>query len=147
MVCGNGGSAADAQHLVAELLIRLRPWINRPPIAAITLAQDTSTLTACGNDFSFEQIYERVVLGLGKPGDCLLGISTSGNSENIVLAMQAARRMGISVLGLLGNDGGLCKKECDVSFIVPSSDTAAIQESHIVAGHALMEFVENEIIA
>ena len=93
MLCGNGGSAADAQHLAAEMLIRLRPMNNREGVAAITLAQDTSTITACGNDFGYEKLYERMVTALGKKGDCLIGITTSGNSENIILALKAAKKI------------------------------------------------------
>ena len=146
LLCGNGGSAADAQHLAAELLVRLRPHINRPPIAAITLAQDTSTITACANDYSFENLFERNLFALGRPGDCLLGISTSGNSKNVIKAMKAARELNISVFGFLGSGGGKCLSLCDNSFLVPSNNTAAIQESHITAGHALMEAIEDIIL-
>jgi D-sedoheptulose 7-phosphate isomerase len=146
MLCGNGGSAADAQHLAAEMLIRLRPNKNRQGIPAIALAQDTSTITACGNDFGYVNLYERMVLSLGKKGDCLIGISTSGNSENIILAMQAAQKMGIKVFGFLGNKGGKIASICDKSFIVPGNNTGRIQESHITAGHALMEFIEDHLL-
>lgn len=146
LLCGNGGSAADAQHLAAEMLIRLRPENNREGIPAIALAQDTSTITACGNDFGFKNLYERMVLTLGKKGDCLIAISTSGNSENIILAMQAAKKLGIHVFGFLGNEGGKMANNCDKAFIVPGSNTGRIQESHITAGHALMEFIEDHLI-
>ena len=146
MLCGNGGSAADAQHLAAEMLVRLRPNNNREGIPAIALAQDTSTITACGNDFGYETLYERMVLSLGKNGDCLIGITTSGNSENIILAMKAAKKMGIKVFGFLGDGGGKTLGICDKAFIVPSDNTGRIQESHITAGHALMEFVEDHLI-
>ena len=146
MLCGNGGSAADAQHLAAELLIRLRPLNNRKGIAAISLAQDTSTITACGNDFGYDMLYERTLKSLGKPGDCLIAISTSGNSKNIILAMKAARNMGIKVFGFLGSGGGDALKYCDEVFLVPSNDTGRIQEAHITAGHALMESVEDQLI-
>jgi len=146
MICGNGGSAADAQHLAAELLVRLRSTHNRRPIAALSLAMDISTLTACGNDYSFDDIYERSLLALGKKNDCLLGISTSGNSNNIYKAMKAAKEMGIKTLGMLGGDGGICKDLCDISYIVPSYNTAAIQEAHITMGHALMEMVEDSVL-
>ena len=102
MLCGNGGSAADAQHLAAEMLVRLRPNNNREGVPAIALAQDTSTITACGNDFGYEMLYERVLRSLGKKGDCLIGITTSGNSKNVILAMKAAQEMGIKVFGFLG---------------------------------------------
>jgi len=146
MLCGNGGSAADAQHLAAEMLIRLRPHNNREGVAAITLAQDTSTITACGNDFGYEILYERVLRSLGKKGDCLIGITTSGNSKNVILAMKAAQEMGIKVFGFLGCNGGEALKYCDEAFIVPSEDTGRIQEAHITAGHALMEYIEDRLI-
>ena len=145
MLCGNGGSAADAQHLAAEMLVRLKPLNNRDGIAAISLAQDTSTITACGNDFGYEKLYERVVKTLGKKGDCLIAITTSGNSKNIILAMQAAKKMGIKVFGFLGSGGGNAIEHCDEYFLVPSSDTGRIQEAHITAGHALMECIEDRL--
>ena len=146
MLCGNGGSAADAQHLAAEMLVRLRPMNNREGVAAITLAQDISTITACGNDFGFDKLYERMVTSLGKKGDCLIGITTSGNSENVVLAMKAARKMGIKVFGFLGSGGGKALELCDEFFLVPSNDTGRIQEAHITAGHALMEHIEDKLL-
>jgi D-sedoheptulose 7-phosphate isomerase len=146
MLCGNGGSAADAQHLAAEMLVRLRPMNNRAGVAAITLAQDTSTITACGNDFGYEKLYERTLTTLGNEGDCLIGITTSGNSENIILAMKAAQEMGIKVFGFLGCEGGEALKYCDEAFIVPSNDTGRVQEAHITAGHALMEYIEDQLI-
>ena len=146
MLCGNGGSAADAQHLAAEMLVRLRPMNNREGVAAMTLAQDTSTITACGNDFGYEMLYERVLRSLGKKGDCLIGITTSGNSKNVILAMKAAQEMGIKVFGFLGCKGGEALKYCDETFIVPSDDTGRIQEAHITAGHALMEYIEDRLI-
>ena len=146
MLCGNGGSAADAQHLAAEMLIRLRSANNREGIPAIALAQDTSTITACGNDFGYELLYERVVTSLGKPGDCLIGITTSGNSDNIVRAMSTANAMGVKVFGFLGADGGKALNLCDEAFVVPSDNTGRIQETHITAGHALMEHIEDRLI-
>jgi len=146
MLCGNGGSAADAQHLAAEMLVRLRPMNNREGIAAIALAQDTSTITACGNDFGYEKLYERMVTSLGKEGDCLIGITTSGNSENIILAMKAAKKMNVKVFGFLGCKGGDALKYCDEVFVVPSNDTGRIQEAHITAGHALMEYIEDKLL-
>ena len=146
MLCGNGGSAADAQHLAAEMLVRLRPMNNREGVAAITLAQDTSTITACGNDFGYDMLYERVLRSLGKKGDCLIGITTSGNSKNVILAMKAAQEMGIKVFGFLGCKGGEALKYCDEAFIVPSDDTGRIQDAHITAGHALMEYIEDRLI-
>jgi D-sedoheptulose 7-phosphate isomerase len=146
MLCGNGGSAADAQHLAAELLVRLRPNNNREGLPAIALALDTSTLTACGNDFGFNFLYERMVQSLGRQGDILLGITTSGNSENILLAFKAARKMGIRTIGFLGCNGGKALELCDNTFTVPSDNTGRIQEAHITAGHALMEYIEDELI-
>ena len=146
ILCGNGGSAADAQHLAAEMLVRLRPMNNREGVSAMTLAQDTSTITACGNDFGYEMLYERVLRSLGKKGDCLIGITTSGNSKNVILAMKAAQEVGIKVFGFLGCGGGEALKYCDEAFIVPSDDTGRIQEAHITAGHALMEYVEDRLI-
>lgn len=146
VLCGNGGSAADAQHLAAEMLIRLRPDNNREGVAAISLAQDTSTITACGNDFGYDMLYERVLRALGKSGDCLIGITTSGNSKNVILAMKAAKELNIKVFGFLGCGGGDSLKYCDEAFIVPSNNTGRIQEAHITAGHALMEYVEDRLI-
>ena len=146
MFCGNGGSAADAQHLAAEMLVRLRPKNNREGIAAITLAQDTSTITACGNDFGYDMLYERMVMSLGKEGDCLIGITTSGNSKNVIRAMQAAKKIGVKVYGFLGAKGGNALQYCDEAFVVPSDNTGRIQESHITAGHALMEYIEDTLL-
>jgi D-sedoheptulose 7-phosphate isomerase len=146
MLCGNGGSAADAQHLAAEMLIRLRPKNNRIGLPAITLAQDTSTITACGNDFGYNNLFERMVQSLGQNGDILIAITTSGNSDNIILAMKQARKMGIKVFGFLGCGGGKALELCDEAFVVPSYNTGRIQESHITAGHALMEFIEDKLI-
>ncbi|MBP9752595.1 MAG: SIS domain-containing protein [Proteobacteria bacterium] len=146
--CGNGGSAADAQHLAAELLVRLRPHVNRRSIPALSLATDVSSLTACGNDYSFDEIFSRNLSGLGKQGDMVLGITTSGRSPNVLKAFDVAREMGIKTLGFLGGakDGEPALSKCDLAFVVPSSDTGRIQEAHITAGHALMELVEDMLI-
>lgn len=146
MLCGNGGSAADAQHLAAEMLIRLHPNNNREGVPAIALAQDSSTITACGNDFGFDKLYQRMVLSLGNEGDCLIAITTSGNSKNIILAMQAAKERGIKVFGFLGCGGGEAIQFCDEAFVVPSNDTGRIQEAHITAGHALMDYIEVNLL-
>lgn len=146
LLCGNGGSAADAQHLAAEMLVRLKPHNNREAIPALSLAQDISTITACGNDYGYEFLYERMISGLGKPGDILIGISTSGNSKNVLRAMKKAKQLNIQVFGFLGYEGGLAKNYCDETFIVPSKDVGRIQECHITAGHALMEFIEDKLI-
>lgn len=145
LLCGNGGSAADAQHLAAELLVRLRPGVNRAPLPAIALALDPSSMTACGNDYSFEAYFARMVEALGKPGDVLIAISTSGRSPNVVEALRAAKRLDIKRVGLLGGDGGAAAAECDIALIVPSSETGRIQEAHITIGHALMELVEDAV--
>ena len=146
MLCGNGGSAADAQHLAAEMLIRLRPNYNREGVPAIALAQDISTITACGNDFGFDHLFERSLESLGNSGDVLIAITTSGNSMNVIKAMQLAREMNIIVFGFLGAGGGKAVEFCDEAFLVPSSDTGRIQESHITAGHALMEYIEDQLL-
>ncbi len=147
MLCGNGGSAADAQHLAAELLVRLRPKVNRQGIPAIALAMDSSTMTACGNDFGYDVLYERMVDTLGQKNDVLLGITTSGKSANVIGALKKAQSKGIATLGFLGVGGGAALPFCDSSFVVPSDDTALIQESHITAGHALMTVVEDILIS
>ncbi len=145
-LCGNGGSAADAQHLAAELLVRLRPHVNRQSLPAIFLAMDMSTVTACGNDYSFEDIFSRPLEGLGSKGDVLLGITTSGKSPNVLKAFRKAKAMGILTLGFLGCKGGPAFELCDEAFVVPSDNTARIQESHITAGHIVMEFVEEMLV-
>lgn len=146
LLCGNGGSAADAQHLATELLVRLRPDVNRQSVPAISLAIDTSMITATGNDYSFDNIFSRPLSGLGKSGDVLLGITTSGKSANVLAAFKLARHMGIVTLGFLGGTGGAAVELCDEMFIVPSKITARIQESHITAGHVLMELIEEMLI-
>jgi D-sedoheptulose 7-phosphate isomerase len=146
MLCGNGGSAADAQHLSAEYLVRLRPNVNRKPIPAITLAQDTSTLTACGNDYDFSDVFRRPFQALAKKNDVLIVITTSGNSLNVLKVLKEARSKKITTIGFLGNSGGKCKKFCDIKLIVPSKSTARIQECHIFLGHFIFEQVENLIL-
>jgi len=146
MLCGNGGSAADAQHLAAEMLIRLKSKNNREGIPAIALAQDTSTITACGNDFGYNILYERMVKTLGKGGDCLIAITTSGNSDNVIKAMKIAQQVNMKVFGFLGSAGGDAIQYCDEAFVVPSNNTGRVQEAHITAGHALMEYIEDCLI-
>ena len=146
MLCGNGGSAADAQHLSAEYLVRLRPNVNRKPIPAISLAQDTSTLTACGNDYDFSDVFRRPFQALAKKNDVLIAITTSGNSLNVLKVLKDARSKKITTLGFLGGSGGKCKKLCDIRLIVPSKSTARIQECHIFLGHFIFEQVENLIL-
>jgi len=142
LICGNGGSAADSQHIAAELVVRLRSHINRPALAAIALTVDSSILTAGGNDIGFDNIFARQVEALARPGDILIAISTSGNSENVLRAAQIARKMGVRTIGLLGKDGGKIKNECDLSVIVPSANTARIQETHIFIAHLWCEAIE-----
>jgi D-sedoheptulose 7-phosphate isomerase len=146
LLCGNGGSAADAQHLAAELIVRLRPAFNRRGLPAIALAMDTSTITACGNDYSYDLLYSRTLESIGCKGDCLLGITTSGNSQNVYKAMELAKEMNIQTFGFLGAGGGTVLELCDEAFLVPGNETGRIQECHITAGHALMEYIEDELI-
>jgi len=146
MICGNGGSAADAQHLVAEFLVRLTSEVDREGIPAISLAQDTSTLTACLNDYGSDEIFKRVFSSLANEGDILLAISTSGNSTNVVETLKLANTKGIYTLGFLGGDGGKALKYCDSAFIVPTKVTGRIQESHITAGHAILQYVEDRLL-
>lgn len=146
LFCGNGGSAADAQHLAAEFLIRLRPNINRNPIPAITLTQDTSTLTACGNDYTFDDIFLRPFNALAKKNDVLICISTSGNSKNIINVLKEAKKKKIFSISLLGKGGGKAKKISEKSLIIPSKNTARIQECHIFLGHFILEKVEDLIL-
>ena len=132
--------------MINQFLIRFRSDKNREGIPAICLAQDSSTLTACGNDFGFDQLYRRMVETIGNKGDILLIISTSGNSKNIIFALEEAKRKGIECFGFLGGDGGNALKLCSEYFLVPSIETARIQEAHITAGHALVEYIEDFLI-
>lgn len=145
MLIGNGGSAADAQHIATEFMVRLSHDINRPAIPAIALTTDTSNLTAGGNDIGFENIFARNVEGLGKRGDVLICISTSGNSLNIINAVNKAKDIGIITVGLLGMKGGKLANKCDYSIIIPSDNIQRIQESHITIGHILCELTEKNI--
>lgn len=138
--CGNGGSAADAQHLAAELMGRF--MIDRAPLAAMALNVNTSTVTAIGNDYSYDEIFERQLRGIGREGDVLIGLSTSGNSRNVIRAIEAARDMGIMSIGLTGEGGGGMSNLCDICIRVPSSSTPRIQEMHIAVGHCICEWVE-----
>ena len=144
--CGNGGSMADAQHLTAELLVRLNPKINRKPIAAICLSMDSSSMTACGNDYDFEKIFKRPFEALVKKKDLLVVISTSGNSKNIIEVLKSARKFQIKTIGLLGSKGGKSKKYCDEKIIVSSNNVARIQETHIFIGHYILQSVERLLI-
>jgi D-sedoheptulose 7-phosphate isomerase len=146
LLCGNGGSAADAQHLAAEFLVRLTSDVNRQSIPALSLAQDTSTLTACINDYGSDDIFKRVFSALSSKGDTLLAITTSGNSKNIIETLKEAKARKIFCLGFLGNGGGEALSYCDLAFVVPSSVTARIQECHITAGHALLQYIEDSLL-
>jgi D-sedoheptulose 7-phosphate isomerase len=140
---GNGGSAADSQHLAAELVSRLR--YDRPGLAAIALTTDTSALTAIGNDYSFELLFARQVESLGQKGDVLIGISTSGRSPNILRAFEAARKKGITTVGFTRDAAPSMEERCDFVLNVPARDTAKIQECHIVFGHIICALIEEEI--
>jgi D-sedoheptulose 7-phosphate isomerase len=146
LLCGNGGSAADAQHLAAEFIVRLRPHLNRQSIPAISLALDTSALTACGNDFSFDDIFLRPFQALACKDDILLCISTSGNSKNILKVLKEANKKNIYSVCFLGKGGGKAKEISSDSLIVLSNNTARIQECHIFLGHYILEKVEDFII-
>jgi D-sedoheptulose 7-phosphate isomerase len=143
LLCGNGGSASDSQHIAAELTGRFLK--DRRPLAAVALTTDTSALTSIANDYSFDEVFSRQVMGLGRKGDCLLAISTSGNSRNVLRAAEAARAAGMHVIGLLGRDGGALRPLCDVPIVVPSTTTARIQEAHIFIGHTLCAMVEEAL--
>jgi D-sedoheptulose 7-phosphate isomerase len=141
LFCGNGGSAADAQHLAAELSGRY--YFDRPPLNAEALHVNASYLTAVANDYSYEEIYSRYLKGVGNKGDVLFAFSTSGNSKNVIKAIEYARSVGIYVVGFTGSDGGGMASLCDAVFKVPSNDTARIQESHIMLGHLICEQIES----
>ncbi len=142
-LCGNGGSAADAQHLAAEFTGRF--YSDREPLPAEALHVNTSFLTAVGNDYSFDQVYERAVKAHGRKGDVLIALSTSGNSKNILLAIEEGKKRGMTVIGFSGETGGKMKGACDYLFNVPSKDTPRIQESHILIGHIICQLVEEEL--
>ena len=140
---GNGGSAADAQHIAAEFVGRFIP--DRPPLAAIALSTDTSILTACGNDYGYQAVFSRQILALGNAGDVAIGISTSGNSPNVLEALDAARAKGLFTIGLAGETGGKMNDRVNVLFCVPSKMTPRIQETHITLGHILCEIVDRTL--
>ncbi|SFV56639.1 Phosphoheptose isomerase 1 [hydrothermal vent metagenome] len=144
LLCGNGGSAGDAQHISAELTGRYKT--NRRALAGIALTTDTSAITAIANDFGYEFIFSRQVEALANSGDLLIGISTSGNSKNIILALKKAKELNCKSIGLSGNDGGDMKKYCDTNIIIPSNDTARVQEMHILIGHIICQGVDNNLV-
>ena len=141
MFCGNGGSAADSQHLAAEFTNRFK--LERPPLPGLALTTDTSALTAIGNDYSFDEVFSKQLLALGRPGDILLGLSTSGTSSNVIRAMREARRNNIITVGFVGQTGGEMAAVSDFLVTVPSADTPVIQEIHIAAGHMLCHLVDH----
>ncbi len=143
LLCGNGGSAADSQHIAAELIGRFE--CERAGLPAIALTTDSSILTAVGNDYGYDSIFDRQVQALGNSGDILIGITTSGNSKNIESALKRAKEKGLITIGLLGGSGGTCKQYCDHSFVINSSRTARIQEQHILIGHILCGIVEKTL--
>jgi len=145
LFCGNGGSAADCQHLATEFVVRLKAGDDREAYPAIALTTDTSLLTASANDFGFENIFVRQIEAVGRKGDVLIAISTSGNSENIVRATQLAKKSGIEVIGLLGQSGGRLLPLVDLPLLVPSHEVTRIQEGHITLGHIICELVEKII--
>jgi D-sedoheptulose 7-phosphate isomerase len=145
LLCGNGGSAADCQHIAAELVIRLSHKIKRPSLPAISLTTDSSFLTAGGNDIGFENVFARGVEGLGNKGDALIAISTSGNSVNIIKAVETAKSKGMKTIGFLGGDGGKLKSLVDLPIIIPSANVQRIQEGHITVAHIICEIIEEEL--
>ena len=147
MACGNGGSAADAQHFAAELLNRFE--MERPPLAAVALTTDSSTLTSIANDYRYEEVFSKQVLGLGRKGDVLLAISTSGNSPNVIEAIHAAHQRGVNVVALTGKKGGKMAallKDTDVHLCVPADRTARVQEVHLVVMHCLCDGIDHLIL-
>jgi len=140
---GNGGSAADAQHLAAEFVNRY--VMDRPPLPAIALTTDTSILTSISNDFAFDEIFAKQLRALGKEGDVAIAISTSGNSSNVIKAIEVAKEMGMKTVALTGNDGGVLAKNADIALNVSSTSTPRIQEAHILIGHILCEMVEHHL--
>ena len=145
LLCGNGGSAADAQHLAAEFSGRY--YLNRPPLHAEALHTDTSFMTAVSNDFSFDEVYARLIQGIGKQGDILISMSTSGNSKNVIKALEEAKKKNIITIGFTGKANGNMKPYCDYLINIPSDDTPRIQECHLMLGHAICELVEKELFS
>ncbi len=141
LLCGNGGSAADAQHIAAELTGRYKT--ERRGLPGIALTTDTSALTAIGNDYGYDRIFDRQVEALANSSDVVIGISTSGNSKNIISALKLAKELGCKTVGMSGRDGGLMNEVCDINLIVPSNDTPRIQEMHILFGHTICQCIDN----
>ncbi|MDK9694065.1 MAG: D-sedoheptulose 7-phosphate isomerase [Sulfurimonas sp.] len=145
ILAGNGGSAADAQHIAAELVGRY--GFDRPSLPSLALTTDTSNLTAIGNDYGYDKVFSRQLEGMGQSGDIFVGISTSGNSQNIINAFDIAKQKGITTVALVGRDGGEMAKMADMAIVVPSESTPRIQESHILIGHIICDIIEKEIFA
>lgn len=145
ILAGNGGSAADAQHIAAELVGRY--GFDRPSLPSLALTTDTSNLTAIGNDYGYDKVFSRQLEGMGQKGDLFIGISTSGNSQNIINAFEVAKQKGITTVALVGRDGGAMAKMADMAIVVPSESTPRIQESHILIGHIICDIIEKEIFA
>ena len=143
ILAGNGGSAADAQHIAAEMVGRY--GFDRPSLPSLALTTDTSALTAIGNDYGYDQVFSRQLEGMGQEGDLFIGISTSGNSENIINAFHSAKEKNIMTVALVGKDGGAMAKMADIALVVPSNSTPRIQESHILIGHIICDIIEKEI--
>ncbi|AGR78005.1 sedoheptulose 7-phosphate isomerase [Aliarcobacter butzleri 7h1h] len=143
LLCGNGGSAADAQHFAAELTGRYKT--ERRGLPGIALTTDTSALTAIGNDYGYDRVFDRQVEALASKGDLLIGISTSGNSTNVINALKIARDLGCKTIGLTGRDGGKMNELCDINLVVPSNDTPRIQEMHILFEHTICQIIDNEL--
>jgi D-sedoheptulose 7-phosphate isomerase len=143
ILAGNGGSAADAQHIAAELVGRY--GFDRPSIPSLALTTDTSNLTAIGNDYGYDQVFSRQLEGMGQEGDIFFGISTSGNSQNIINAFESAKKKGITTIALVGRDGGKMAQMADIALVVPSNSTPRIQESHILIGHIICDIIEKEV--
>ena len=143
LIAGNGGSAADAQHIAAELVGRY--GFDRPSIPSLALTTDTSNLTAIGNDYGYDQVFSRQLEGMGVEGDLFIGISTSGNSQNVINAFESAKKKGITTVALVGRDGGKMAKMADFAIVVPSNATPRIQESHILIGHIICDIIEKEL--
>ena len=143
ILAGNGGSAADAQHIAAELVGRY--GFDRPSIPSLALTTDTSNLTAIGNDYGYDQVFSRQLEGMGVEGDLFIGISTSGNSQNVINAFEVAKKKGITTVALVGRDGGKMAQMADYAIVVPSEATPRIQESHILIGHIICDIIEKEL--
>ena len=143
LLFGNGGSAADAQHIAAELTGRYKT--ERRGLPGIALTTDTSALTAIGNDYGYDRVFDRQVESLAQKGDLLIGISTSGNSKNVINAFNIGREIGCKIIGFAGRDGGAMNDLCDINLVVPSNDTPRIQEMHILFGHTICQIIDNEL--